>query len=165
MYRRISNMYGGIVYLYLLFWIVISENAKIETICIGIIISLLVATLNKDLMCVNRKLNFRKNSMLWISYTTLMLKEILVSNINVAKIVLSPKIIISPQIVTIRTKIKSNFNKTILANTITLTPGTLTISMNGDEILVHCLKGEYSKELTNSAFEKIILKVEEGIYE
>jgi multicomponent Na+:H+ antiporter subunit E len=165
MYRRISKMYYGIVYLYLLFWIVISENAKIETIFIGIIISLLVVTLNKDLMCINRKLNFRKNSMLWISYTTLMLKEILVSNINVAKIVLSPKIVISPQIVTIRTKIKSDFNKTIFANTITLTPGTLSISMDGDKIDVHCLKGEYSKGLTNSAFEKIILKVEEGNYE
>ncbi|MBK5240505.1 Na+/H+ antiporter subunit E [Clostridium sp.] len=158
-------MYYGIVGLYLLFWIVISENAKIETICIGIIISLLVATLNKDLICINRKWKFRKNSMLWISYTTLMLKEILVSNINVAKIVLSPKMIISPQMITIKTKIKSDFNKTIFANTITLTPGTLTISMNEDEITVHCLKGEYSNELTNSSFEKIILKVEEGIYE
>ena len=158
-------MYYGIVSLYLLFWIIISENAKIETICIGIIISLLVVTLNKDLMSIHRKLNFRRNSGLWISYTTLMLKEILVSNINVAKIVLSPKIVISPQIITIRTKIKSDFNKTIFANTITLTPGTLTISMDEDKVLVHCLKGEYSKDLTNSTFEKIIMKVEEGIYE
>lgn len=158
-------MYYEIVYLYLLFWIVISQNAKIETLCIGIIISLLVATLNKDLMGNNRKVNFRKNSILWISYTILMLKEILVSNLNVAKIVLSPKIVISPQIVTIKTKIKSDFHKTIFANTLTLTPGTLTISMDGDKIDVHCLKGEYSRDLTNSAFEKIILKVEEGIYE
>ncbi|MGH4119904.1 Na+/H+ antiporter subunit E [Clostridium sp.] len=158
-------MYYGIVYLYLLFWIVISENTKIETICIGIIISLLVATLNKDLMCINRKLNFRKNSMLWISYTFLMLKEILVSNINVAKIVLSPKMIISPQMVTIRTKIKSDFHKAMFANTITLTPGTLTISIDGDKTLVHCLKYEYSKELNNSAFEKLILKVEANSYE
>ena len=94
-----------------------------------------------------------------------MLKEIIVSNLNVAKIVLSPQIVISPQIVTIKTKIKSDFNKAIFANTITLTPGTLTISMDGDKIEVHCLKGEYSKELTNSAFEKIIMKVEEDIYE
>ncbi|MCJ7691652.1 MAG: Na+/H+ antiporter subunit E [Clostridiaceae bacterium] len=158
-------MYYGIVYLFLLFWIIISENAKVETICIGIIISLLVATLNKDLMHINRKLIFRKNSMLWIPYIILMLKEILVSNINVAKIVLSPKMIISPQMVTIRTKIKSDFNKTIFANTITLTPGTLTISLDRDIIAVHCLKGEYARDLTNSAFEKIILKVEEGIYE
>lgn len=158
-------MYYGIVYLYLLFWIVISENARIETLCIGIIISLLVTTLNKDLMSINRKLNFRENSILWISYTGLLLKEIIVSNINVAKIVLSPRIVISPQIVKVKTKIKSDFNRAIFANTITLTPGTLTVLMDGDEIFVHCLKGEFSKDLTNSAFEKKILKIEEGIYE
>ncbi len=158
-------MFYGIICLYLLFWVVISANAKVETLCIGIIISLLVRTFNSDLMCGNRQLSFRRNIKAWIYYTILMLKEILVSNFNVAKIVLSPQIAISPQIVTINTQIKSDFHKAIFANTITLTPGTLTISIDGDEINVHCLKGEYSKGLTNSAFEKIILKVEEGIYE
>jgi multicomponent Na+:H+ antiporter subunit E len=95
----------------------------------------------------------------------MLVKEILVSNFNVAKIVLSPKIVISPQIVIINTKIKSDFHKTIFANTMTLTPGTLTISMDEDEIIVHCLRDEFTKELTNSPFEKIILKVEENSYE
>ncbi|MGV8980326.1 Na+/H+ antiporter subunit E [Clostridium sp.] len=158
-------MYYGIVYLYLLFWIVISENAKVETICIGIIISLLVTRLNKDLICRNTKINFRKNIMQWIVYTIILIKEILVSNFSVAKIVLSPKLIISPQIVTINTKIKSDFHKTIFANSITLTPGTLTISMDADNITVHCLKDEFARGLINSAFEKIILKVEENTYE
>ncbi|MFT5871634.1 MAG: multicomponent Na+:H+ antiporter subunit E [Clostridium sp.] len=154
-----------IAYLYLLFWIVISENAKVETICIGIIISLLVASLNKDLMCGKRKLNFKKNTARWITYIIIWIKEIVVSNFNVAKIVLSPQILISPKIVTINTKIKSDFHKTIFANSITLTPGTLTISMVRDEIIVHCLKEEFSRELTNSVFEKIILKIEEDTYE
>ena len=95
----------------------------------------------------------------------ILIKEIIVSNFHVAKIVLSPQIAISPQIVIIKTKIKSDFHKTIFANSITLTPGTLTISMDRDKITVHCLKDEFARGLTNSAFEKIILKVEEGIYE
>lgn len=158
-------MYYGIVYLYLLFWIVLSENANVETICIGIIISLLVRSLNKDLMCSNRQLNFKKSIVKWLSYTIILIKEIIVSNFNVAKIVLSPRIVISPQIVTINTKIKSDFLKTIFANSITLTPGTLTISMDSDKITVHCLKEEFASGLTNSIFEKIILEVEEDIYE
>ena len=156
-------MYYGIVYL--LFWIVLSANAKVETICIGIIVSLLVRNLNKDLMCSNRQVNFMKSIGKWLSYTIILIKEIIVSNFNVAKIVLSPRIVISPQIVTINTKIKSDFLKTIFANSITLTPGTLTISMDRDKITVHCLKDEFANGLINSDFEKIILEVEEDIYE
>ncbi len=158
-------MYYGIVYLYLLFWMVLSENLTIEAFFIGIVISLFVTTLNKDLISNYRKFNFRKNIVSWISYTIMLIKEILVSNFNVAKIVLSPKIIISPTVVKIKTKIKSDFHKTIFANSLTLTPGTLTIFMDKDEIIVHCLKDEYATGLTNSVFERLILKVEEDIYE
>ena len=158
-------MYYRTVILYLLFWIVLSENVRAETLCIGIIISLLVTSLNVNLVHSNRQLNFKRNILLWISYTIKLIKEILVSNFNVAKIVLSPQIVISPQVVIIRTKIKSDFHKTIFANSITLTPGTLTISLNRDKIAVHCLKDEFTLGLTNLDFENVILKVEEGIYE
>ncbi|MBU3142053.1 Na+/H+ antiporter subunit E [Clostridium sp. CF012] len=158
-------MYYRTVILYLLFWIVLSENVRAETLCIGIIISLLVTSLNVNLVHSNRQLNFKRNILLWISYTIKLIKEILVSNFNVAKIVLSPQIVISPQVVIIRTKIKSDFHKTIFANSITLTPGTLTISLDRDKIVVHCLKDEFALGLTNSDFENVILKVEEGIYE
>ena len=157
-------MRHGIIWLYILFWMVLSESAKAQTLCIGIIISLLVTILNKDLMRKDIQLNFKKNILNWITYIITLIKEILVSNFNVAKIVLSPKILISPQIVTIKTKIKSDFHKTIFANTITLTPGTLAISMDGDKIVVHCLKGEFATGLNNSTFEKIILKFKNNTY-
>ena len=158
-------MHYGIVFLYLLFWSVLSENIKGQTLSIGIVISLLVVILNKELIFSNRQLNFRKNFVRWISYAILLIKEILVSNFNVAKIVLSPQIVISPEVVTIKTKIKSDFHKTIFANSITLTPGTLTISMDKDKVIIHCLKEEFKRGVNNSDFEKIILKVEEDIYE
>ncbi|MGH4049951.1 MAG: Na+/H+ antiporter subunit E [Clostridium sp.] len=156
-------MYYGIVYLF--FWIVLSENFKVETICIGIIIGLLVRSFNKDWPYSNSPLKLKKNIILWIYYIIIFLKEMLVSNLHVAKIVLSPQIIISPQIVIIKTKIKSDFHKTIFANSTTLTPGTLTISIDEDKIAVHCLCDEFAEDITNSTFEKLILKIEEGIYE
>ena len=51
-------MYYGIIFLYLLFWIVLSENVKVETLCIGIIISLLITILNKNLICSNRTIKY-----------------------------------------------------------------------------------------------------------
>jgi len=157
-------MYYQIIFLYLLFWIILSQNTKVETLCVGIIISLLITILNINLIN-NKRLNFKKNIVQWISYTIFLIKEIIVSNFNVAKIVLSPHVVISPQVVIIETKIKSDFHKAIFANSITLTPGTLTISLDRDKIAVHCLKDEFARGLSNSVFEKIILKVEEGFYE
>lgn len=158
-------MYYGIVFLYLLFWIILSGNVKVETLCIGMIISIIVRSLNKDLISNSIQSNFKKNKILWLSYIFILIKEIVVSNLHVAKIVLSRQIVISPQIVTINTKIKSDFHKTIFANSITLTPGTLTVLMDTDKLTVHCLKDEFAISLTISTFEKIILKVEEDIHE
>lgn len=158
-------MYYRIVFAYLFFWIILTDNVKIETICVGLIISLLVISLNKNLMRSNIQLNFKKNILMWIYYIIMLVKEVVVSNFHVAKIVLSPKIEISPQVVIIQTKIKSDFHKTIFANSITLTPGTITISLDNNKITVHCLKQEFASSLTNTAFEKIILNIEGGNYE
>ena len=158
-------MYYRIVILYLLFWVILFENAKAETLFIGLVISLLVLSLNKNLIFSKRNINFRRNTVSFICYVTILIKEILVSNFSVAKIVLSPQVIISPQIAIIKTKMKSDFHKMIFANSISLTPGTLTIAMDKDKITIHCLKDEFAKGITNSVFEKIILRVEETIYE
>ncbi len=158
-------MYYKIIFLYLLFWTVLAQNVKLETLCIGTIISLLVISLNKNLVRSNIQFNFKRNILLWLSYIIILVKEIVISNFHVARIVLSPRIEISPQLVIIKTKIKTDFHKTIFANSITLTPGTLTVSLDGDKILVHCLKKEFADGLSNLAFEKIILRVEEGINE
>jgi len=51
--------------------------------------------------------------------------------------VLSPKMPINPQIVKVPTALKSDFSKLILANSITLTPGTLSLDVEDDGVLVH----------------------------
>ncbi len=69
-------------------------------------------------------------------------KEIVVSNIEVAKIILSKKMPIKRNLVTVPAGPKSTLGKVILANSITLTPGTVSVKMEGDEILVHALSFE-----------------------
>ncbi|MPN50037.1 Na(+)/H(+) antiporter subunit E [bioreactor metagenome] len=91
----------------------------------------------------------------------ILIKEIFKSNFHVAKVVLSPKLNISPTIVTITTNLKSDFDKTILANSITLTPGTLTLDMTEEKLIIHCLEENSIKDLQNSIFENILLKKEE----
>jgi len=72
-----------------------------------------------------------------IIYILVLLKEIVVANFDVAYRVIHPKMPIKPGIVVIETDLKQNFAKLILANSITLTPGTFTLDIKDDKLLIH----------------------------
>jgi multicomponent Na+:H+ antiporter subunit E len=95
-------------------------------------------------------------------YIFRLLTEIVKANINVAKIVLSPTMPISPQFVRIPVKPEKDFYKVLYGNSITLTPGTLTVDIVGEEYIVHALTEDAAEDLKNSAIEKDILKIEGG---
>ncbi|MBM7869084.1 multicomponent Na+:H+ antiporter subunit E [Clostridium pascui] len=156
----------GLFVIYVIFWLILAENLNIDRIAIGALICIGVFIFNKDLLSKHNI--YKKSKDLLISnikyavlYILILIKEIFKSNFHVAKIVLSPKLNISPTIVTITTNLKSDFDKTILANSITLTPGTLTLDMTEDKIIIHCLEEKSIKDLQNSCFENILLKKEE----
>jgi len=70
-------------------------------------------------------------------YLGVLFKEIIKANFDVAYRVLHPEMPIKPGIVLIKTKLKQNLAKMILANSITLTPGTFTLDILGDNLLIH----------------------------
>lgn len=83
-------------------------------------------------------------------------KEILLSNINVIKCILSPGKTISPCIITLPAEQKSNLGKVIYANSITLTPGTVTLELNDDKIKVHALNQRSAEHLQTDQMSKAI---------
>lgn len=70
-------------------------------------------------------------------YAVVLFWEIIKANLDVAYRAVHPKMPIKPGIVTIKTELKSDIAKTILANSITLTPGTFTLDVIGDKLLIH----------------------------
>lgn len=72
-------------------------------------------------------------------FWAVLLREITVSNIEVVRAILSPRLPIQPHFLRVRTRQPSDLGKVILANSITLTPGTVTVDVQGDELLVHAL--------------------------
>jgi multicomponent Na+:H+ antiporter subunit E len=74
-------------------------------------------------------------------------KELVKSNLQVARIVLSPRLPISPTVVKIRAAAQDPLGQAILGNAITLTPGTVTLDDHEGELLVHCLVKETADEL------------------
>lgn len=73
------------------------------------------------------------------TYWPWLLVEIAKSNIDVAKIVLAPKIDVDPVMIRVKASQESGLGKVIYGNSITLTPGTITVDMEGDQIIVHAL--------------------------
>lgn len=94
-------------------------------------------------------------------YIPVFVFKLVIANVDMAYRVLSPKLPINPGIVKVPTKLESDFSKFILANSITLTPGTLSLDVEDDHVLVHWVnvKGDSPQEHQNSiskTFEKIL---------
>lgn len=75
-----------------------------------------------------------------VAYAFVFLKALVLSNLDVAFRVLHPRLPIDPGIVMVKTKLKTPLGRLLLANSITLTPGTITVEMRGDELFVHWIK-------------------------
>jgi len=97
-------------------------------------------------------------------YIIVLLWEIIKANLDVAYRVIHPKMPIRPGIVVVKTRLKSDVAKMILANSITLTPGTFTLDVIGDELLIHWInvKSEDTDEATSiigQRFEKYLAMI------
>ena len=92
----------------------------------------------------------------FIQYVILLIKDIIVSTINITKIVYADKIKINPGTISINTNLINDQEKVMLANLITMTPGTFVIAVNGDEFLIHSLNSDEftSNKKLNKIFEK-----------
>lgn len=97
-------------------------------------------------------------------YAIVLLVEIVRANFSIIRIVLAPEIEVEPCILKFRTALKSTAARVALANSITLTPGTITVSIDGDELLVHALNHEFAGGLEGSVFEKILSGMERKFY-
>ncbi|ADH99892.1 Na+/H+ antiporter subunit E [Salisediminibacterium selenitireducens] len=94
----------------------------------------------------------------------LFMYKLILSNIDMIKIVLSPKMNIQPGIIAIPTKLRTDWEVTLLANLISLTPGTLTMnfSENGRTLYVHSIHvpdKEKAIEEIRQSFERAIMEV------
>jgi multicomponent Na+:H+ antiporter subunit E len=98
-----------------------------------------------------------------IQYWIWLAKEIGKANIDVAKIVLSPKMEISPRMVRVKATQKTDVGITTFANSITLTPGTVSVDIDNDEILVHAITDEMAQGLLESDMDARVTAVEAKI--
>ena len=95
------------------------------------------------------------------SYWSWLAKEIFKANLDVAKVILAPNMKLSPRILRVPTSQSSELGTVIYANSITLTPGTVSVDIEGDEIIVHALTQELMDGLTEGDMDKRVNYLEE----
>ncbi len=94
-----------------------------------------------------------------IFYIFWLLKEILLSAINVSKIALSPNLKIKPSLEAIKVKQNTSLGLALYANSITLTPGTVTINTAAEGLLVHAIDYSVIEDLKEGEMDRRILSI------
>lgn len=95
-----------------------------------------------------------------LHYIFVLAKEIVKANLTVIGIIFSSKYEPEPAVVRFRVRLKSRFARVVLADSITLTPGTITVSMGDGEYIVHCLDKSLAEGIDRSVFVELLEKLE-----
>lgn len=95
-----------------------------------------------------------------VHYAAVLIVEILKANWQVLFFIMTPKYQVEPRIIHFTSSLKTEMARVILANSITLTPGTITIRMEGNELYVHCLDKNFAEGIADSIFVELLEKME-----
>jgi multicomponent Na+:H+ antiporter subunit E len=95
-----------------------------------------------------------------LCYWPWLLKEIVMANIHVAKALLRRDMAIDLQVVTVKSSQRSELGRVIYANSITLTPGTVTISIEDDTLAVHALTRGTAEDLAGGEMDRRVTAIE-----
>ena len=149
--------------LFFLVWIIFNGRVTLEIVLFGIAISGLMFAFVCKFMdySMEKERKFYKKFPLFCKYAVLLVKEIIKANLAVCYLILTRREVTEPVLVKVHTNLKTETARVILANSITLTPGTITVSLTGQELLVHCLDKSLAEGMEDSEFVKLLEAMEE----
>ena len=148
--------------IFFLIWIIFNGQFTLEIAAFGLVIAGALYWFICKFMDYKPRhdLVLCKRFFLLIHYIFILVKEILKANIAVFKMVYSAKYQLEPAVVHFTATLNSTFARVLLANSITLTPGTITVSLNDNEYVVHCLDKELAQGIDHSIFVKLLERIE-----
>jgi multicomponent Na+:H+ antiporter subunit E len=127
----------------LLFWLLLSGSLAIESAVVGVILAAAVAGMLGTNLSYLSGYRFTSASFVaTVGYAGFFLKELFKANISMATLVLTPSLPVKPAIVRVRTNLRNPVARLLLANSITLTPGTLSVEMKGEWLYIHWVVAE-----------------------
>ena len=123
-----------------LIWIALTSSFDLTSIATGAVVSAALAYLFAGRIAIWKTIRIDLSRLyFFVLYTGVFFTELVRSNIAVLRYVYSPRPQIQPGVVRAKTRLKSPVGRLALANSVTLTPGTLVLDVDDDELVVHCL--------------------------
>ena len=149
--------------LFLIIWIILNGRFTPEVFGIGLALCVPLGFFFSHFMKYSIRTELRLLSRLsWaVRYVIVLLREIIKANFEVLRLILSAKYEPEPVLLSFRTDIKKSSERVILANSITLTPGTITVGLSRDgQFRVHALDRDIAKGVEDSVFLHMILELQ-----
>ena len=149
--------------LFFLVWVIFNGRLTLEIALFGVAVAGAVFAFVCKFMgySLQKELRFYKKIPSFCQYLYYLVKEIIAANITVSRMILTRKEQMEPVIVHVHTDLKTETARMMLANSITLTPGTITVALTENDLLVHCLDKSLSKGMEDSVFVRLLHKMEE----
>jgi multicomponent Na+:H+ antiporter subunit E len=135
----------------LLLWILLTGSLAAEELIAGLLVALVVSIVSASHVSIFSGLKihpFAPFSL--VNYLVYFLYALVHANFDLARKVLSPSLPINPGMVEFHTTLQSELGRMLLANSITLTPGTLTVDLVGDRLLVHWISIPEDVDMTDA---------------
>lgn len=143
----------------LLFWLLLTNDWTLVSMLSGVVVAGFLSVVLCKSCRVFSEVKLTPAAFYYtFVYLGVFLLELLRSNLDVARRVVSPSLPIKPGIVEVETRLTSPLARMILANSITLTPGTLTVDLADDKLYIHWI--EVRAKDTQAATEYIVRKFE-----
>ncbi len=149
----------------MLFWIVLTSTFNVLSLGVGVIIcggvTLFSINMREDSSIKGSQL--LKYSIVFVDFLFAFLVEVVKANIDVAKIVLAKNLDIQPQFIQLDVSLKQKRHVVLLANAITLTPGTLSVDVVDNHFVIHALTDQAAQAMLdpNNVLILKIMKLEE----
>lgn len=148
--------------LFFIIWVIFNGQLTTEIAAFGVVIAGFMYLFLCKFLNYSPKydLFFLKKSPLLMQYLFTLVIEIIKANLTVFRLIYTAEYELEPAIVHFQTDLRSTFARVLLANSITLTPGTITVSLQDDHYMVHCLDKDLAVGIADSVFVKLLKKIE-----
>lgn len=148
--------------LFFLIWVIFNGQFTLEIAAFGVVIAGLMYAFICKFMNYSPKTDIliAKKLVYILQYAFVLVKEIIKANFAVIKMITSSRYELEPAVVRFKTDLQTVPARIVLANSITLTPGTITVSLEGDEYVVHCLDKELAEGINTSVFVTLLKRLE-----
>lgn len=143
------------------FWVLILGSFDPAGLVTGLVLSVLVAWFAERVLWTKEDAPYLTLGQVgrFLVYVLYLIKEIIWANIYVAEKVLDPRLPIDPLIIEHLSALKRPVSDVALANSITLTPGTLTVDVDGSVFFIHCLDREFADDIASRKLDHMIARV------